>query len=185
VRSDAQVATYQTKRRGEPEPTTMSFSWEDAQRAGVTGKDNWRKYPAAMLRARCITALARAVYPDLAMGIYDPDELGDVTPAPGNYEVVATDLPQAPREDTEAFENAIAKLAECSTVGQVNAVAKAIAAAHKAGRLTDTQLEGLKVSVASKRVLLGAKAAVPPPPASEPRAEDDGPNHDREPGEEG
>jgi hypothetical protein len=183
VRSDAQVATYQTKRRGEPEPTTMSFSWEDAQRAGVTGKDNWRKYPAAMLRARCITALARAVYPDLAMGIYDPDEIGDVTPAPGNYEVVATDLPQSPKEDTEAFGNALDKLAECATVGQVNAVAKQIAAAHKAGRLTDAQLEGLKVAVASKRASLAKPAPEPPP--SEPRAEDDGPSHDREPGEEG
>jgi hypothetical protein len=83
VESTDQIATYETQRRGEPKPTKMSFSWADAQRAGVTGKDNWRKYPAAMLRARCITALARAVYPDLAMGIYDPDELSpEASPAP-------------------------------------------------------------------------------------------------------
>lgn len=88
-----------------------------------------------------------------------------------------------PAPDPEAFENAYAKLAECVTVGQVNAVAKQIAAAHKAGRLTDTQLEGLKVSVASKRASLSKPAPEPPP--SEPRAEDDGPAHEREPGEEG
>ena len=75
VTSTDKVATYETQRLGEPEPTRMSFTWEDATRAQVTGKDNWKKYPAAMLRARCISALARAVYPDLAMGLYDPDEL--------------------------------------------------------------------------------------------------------------
>src|SRR5690606_1638755 len=34
-------------------------------------------HPAAMLRARASAALARAVYPDVAMGIYDPDEALD------------------------------------------------------------------------------------------------------------
>ena len=31
-------------------------------------------YPAAMLRARCSAALLRAVYPDLALGVYEQDE---------------------------------------------------------------------------------------------------------------
>jgi hypothetical protein len=92
VESSDRVATYETHRAGEPSPTRMSFSWEDAQRAGATNKDNWRKYPAAMLRARCITALARAVYPDLLMGIYDPEEMERAPAARGNYEVV-TEMP--------------------------------------------------------------------------------------------
>lgn len=81
--STEKVATYETHRRGHPKPTRMSFTWEDATRAGVVGKDNWRKYPAAMLRARCIMALARAVYPDCLLSVYDPDELN----APSNGHV--------------------------------------------------------------------------------------------------
>src|SRR5690606_17440997 len=45
--------------------------------AGLTGRQNWKAHPAAMLRARASAALARAVYPDVAMGIYDPDEALD------------------------------------------------------------------------------------------------------------
>lgn len=74
VESTAQLACYETLRVDEPEPTKMTWTFEQATKAGLTGKDNWRKYPDAMLRARCSAYLARAVYPDLAMGMYDPDE---------------------------------------------------------------------------------------------------------------
>lgn len=73
--STPERAVYETKRTGDPAATTMEFSIEDAKRAGLAG-DNWRKYPAAMLRARCLSAICRAVFPDLCLGLYDPDELG-------------------------------------------------------------------------------------------------------------
>jgi hypothetical protein len=73
VKSDDKVATYETERRGEG-VTQMSFTIEQAQRARLGG-DNWQKFPAAMLRHRCATALARAVYPDLMLGVYEKDEL--------------------------------------------------------------------------------------------------------------
>jgi hypothetical protein len=81
VVSTNELATYATERIGESE-TRMSFSIKDAQTAGVTGKDNWRKYPAAMLRARCIAALSRAVYPDLLMGIYETGESEEIAATP-------------------------------------------------------------------------------------------------------
>ena len=68
-------ATYTTRRKGDTEPTTLTWTIEQAQRAGLTGGTGWRSYPEAMLRARCAAALARIVYPDLVAGIYDPDEL--------------------------------------------------------------------------------------------------------------
>lgn len=82
--SDATRATYATKRVGDPKPTSLSFTLEEAKTAGLNG-DNWRKFPAAMLRARALSAICRAVYPDLILGVYDPDELAearDVTPPP-------------------------------------------------------------------------------------------------------
>lgn len=74
VESTGKIATYETQRMHETK-TKMSFTIEQAQAAGVANKDNWKKYPDAMLRARCIAALARAVYPDLLMGIYETDEI--------------------------------------------------------------------------------------------------------------
>jgi hypothetical protein len=79
AKSDDRIATYVTERKGEGQ-TEMSFTMEQAKNAGLGG-DNWRKYPAAMLRARASLALARAVYPDLMLGVYDPDEVPAEPPA--------------------------------------------------------------------------------------------------------
>jgi hypothetical protein len=75
VESSATQAAYETLRDGEPAPTRMTFTFKEAQAAGLTGRGPWKAYPAAMLRARCSAALARAVYPDVVGGVYDPDEL--------------------------------------------------------------------------------------------------------------
>lgn len=87
VESTNELAIYETKRREEPEPTRMQWSIEDAKRAKLTGNPTWGNFPAAMLRARCSSALARAVYPDVVGGLYDPDEMQpghavDITPTP-------------------------------------------------------------------------------------------------------
>lgn len=104
----AQVATFETKRQGDPKPTRLSFTIQQAQLAGLTGGDNWRKYPDAMLRARALSGICRLVYPDLLLGVYDPDELApetfsppperDVTPAP------RPELRVEPIEDGEIVE---------------------------------------------------------------------------------
>ncbi len=80
VESTDQRAVCETKRVGAPKPTTLVWTAQQAQAAGLTGKDNWRKYPAAMLLARCQSALARAVYPDIVTGVYDPEEAEDFKP---------------------------------------------------------------------------------------------------------
>jgi hypothetical protein len=169
VESTDKVARYETHRRGEPAPTAMAFSWEDAQRAGVTGKDNWKKYPAAMLRARCITALARAVYPDLAMGIYDPDE---VTPEPvprGPARVLHQEPTPAPKSEPKAngraFQGLCDRVDEAETVTTLNAIARDVSRAHKVGAITAEELESLKNAVVRKRGLIGAA----PAPKSQPR----------------
>lgn len=68
----------ETKRIGSPKAERFEYTLEDAKGAGLLAKDNWRKHPADMLAARCSMRAARKVYPDLAMNIYDPDELQDV-----------------------------------------------------------------------------------------------------------
>lgn len=64
-----------------PGQDATEFRWtmQDAQRAGLVNKDNWRKYPRAMLRNRALAEASRGIFPDATMGLYDPDELGAVT----------------------------------------------------------------------------------------------------------
>jgi hypothetical protein len=82
IESTADHATVETHRIGAPQPQRLTYSMTDAKAAGLTNKDTWRQHPAAMLRARAKAALARDVYPDLLMGLYDPDELGESKPEP-------------------------------------------------------------------------------------------------------
>ncbi len=62
---------------------TLTWTMEDAQRAGLAGKDNWRKYPRPMLYNRCMTEGARMFCPQLFAGIraYDPEEMEGISPA--------------------------------------------------------------------------------------------------------
>jgi len=76
VRSDEKECTIAAKRPNGKE-SIFTFTLEDAKRAQLLGKSSWTQYPAAMLRARCISAMARAVFPDALMGAsYTPEELG-------------------------------------------------------------------------------------------------------------
>lgn len=96
IRSTNEVCEVEAGRPGQ-QATRFSFTMADAKAAGLLGKDNWRKYPAAMLRARCLAAAARATFPDVLLGVYDPDELGAVTDEEGG--VVTLPVQPAPASD--------------------------------------------------------------------------------------
>lgn len=76
IRSDHEVAEYAYKRRSWSEYRRFSFTIEQARKAGITNNPNWTKYPAAMLRARCVSAIARIAFPDSIGGMYTPEEMG-------------------------------------------------------------------------------------------------------------
>ena len=54
---------------------TATFTWEDAKRAGLTGKDNWKKWPTEMLYWRAVAKGVRRIAPEAVMGLYTPEEL--------------------------------------------------------------------------------------------------------------
>jgi hypothetical protein len=56
---------------------------EMAHRLGFTKKENWRNYPRAMLRARCISEGIRTVFPACVAGVYTPEEVQDFSPPKG------------------------------------------------------------------------------------------------------
>lgn len=55
----------------------ITWTFEQAKNAGLTGKDNWKNYPRAMLRARCIAEGIRAVYPAAIGGMMVSEEAQD------------------------------------------------------------------------------------------------------------
>jgi hypothetical protein len=92
VHTDNEGCTIRYVRPGYDVPAEYSFTIADAQRAGLSG-DNWRKYPAAMLRARCISAVAKMAFPDTVSGMYTPDELGaDVSVSEDGMTIISSDV---------------------------------------------------------------------------------------------
>lgn len=76
--TDATKATIEVTVPGQP-AQRLTFSAEDAKAAGLWGQGNWKTYPAAMLRARAISAAIRAFCPEAIGGsVYESDS-GELT----------------------------------------------------------------------------------------------------------
>jgi hypothetical protein len=74
-----------------PQGGSIIVAWTLAQAkaAGLTGKDVWKQYPRAMLRARVISEGIRTVYPGVSVGAYTPEEIEDFNAKPPVREVKA------------------------------------------------------------------------------------------------
>lgn len=73
-----EAATARGKRADTGDEMSVTWTLEDAQRAGLSGKGNWTKYPGSMLWARAVSQLVRMLFPDALLGVtYTPDEMGD------------------------------------------------------------------------------------------------------------
>jgi hypothetical protein len=66
-----------------PSSTPLKVEWtiERATKAGLTSKDNWKKYPRQMLSARVASEGCRATAPGSTGGMYTPEEVADFEPA--------------------------------------------------------------------------------------------------------
>lgn len=80
------------KRKGWEKYQTFTWTIEEAKAAKLTGKDVWQMYPPAMLRARCISAMARAAFPDTVGGMYTHEEAGAEVDVK-NGEIVVVERP--------------------------------------------------------------------------------------------
>ena len=100
VGGDDKSVTYVTKRRGDPEPTTLTYTYAQAQRAGLVGSNTWKAHTEAMLRARCAAGLARAMYPDHVAGMYTPDEVEEAESDRGGTVETPSARPQPPATNT-------------------------------------------------------------------------------------
>lgn len=59
------------------EPSVFSFTIGDAEAAGLLNNSTWKKYPRAMLHARCVSEMCRSLFPDAIAGVsYTSEEMG-------------------------------------------------------------------------------------------------------------
>jgi hypothetical protein len=71
---DAVIGTFTHAAGG-----SVTIRW-DLERAKKAGVQNLQKFPAAMMRARCISEGVRTVYPGVIVGMYTPEEVSAFAP---------------------------------------------------------------------------------------------------------
>lgn len=135
----------------------VDWSIDRAKKAGLTGKDTWKQYPRAMLRARVISEGIRTVYPGVLSGMYAPEEVRDMP----HEERDITPQPAAPVElarfDPDAADAKIAQFTDVTEMriwlaGQRNA---------NGWRPGDGPYEMLKAACAERAKVI-AKPTIPP-----------------------
>lgn len=95
--------TYVTLRQGYEQPARYTYTLVDATHAGLMGSEFWQRYPGAMCRARALSFICRAHYPDLVGGFYDPVELLQGLTDPGSV-VPPAHTDHHPEQDLEREE---------------------------------------------------------------------------------
>lgn len=92
------------RRRGAHEWTTVLWTIDRAKSLGLTGKQNWKAQPQAMLIARATSELARLIAADAILGIgYTAEEIVDGT---GSVPATATTAPPEGSNGTAAPDDA-------------------------------------------------------------------------------
>src|SRR4029077_16390834 len=86
------------RRQGTDRVGRVTWTLDDAKRAGLAGQPNWRTYPAEMLRARASAALARAMFADVTLGIPAVEEVDDQTDNGPALEVAPEPPPKTTRK---------------------------------------------------------------------------------------
>lgn len=74
------ICVIEAKRPG-GKTHTFKYDSDDARAAGLLGRQQWKQYPRAMMRSRCVSEMARSLFPDAIMGCsYTPDEISADAP---------------------------------------------------------------------------------------------------------
>ena len=100
------VAAVKGRRGDNGDEITITFTIEMAERAGLTGKRNWRQYPEAMLWARALSMLSRMLFADVfaVTHAYTADELGSGTDQPTIPATVVNETLPEIRDDPDPFD---------------------------------------------------------------------------------
>ena len=170
---DGATAYCRVKRKGGPEQV-RSFSMEDAQRAGLTGKQGpWTQYPKRMRQMRARAFALRDVFPDVLRGMPVAEELQDMAatgqPA-GERHMGAAEVVQ-PEWPADRWAAGLAKWVDGIVSGKP--IADVLAWLGSKGKVTAEQEKQLRDEVA-KRQSAGAAPAGAAANGTGPAADADG-----------
>jgi len=76
AKSNDNMCILHGKRADNGDTCTVSFSIEDAKRAGIYA-NSWLKYPGDMCYNRCVSKIKRRLFSDIGMNMYENDEVRD------------------------------------------------------------------------------------------------------------
>lgn len=116
---------------------TIEWDMARAKKSGLDGKDNWRKYPRQMLRARTISEGVRTVCPGVTAGLYTPEEIQDQPPEKdmGNAEVVSQYISEDQQIELRALVDAAGvSIADFCAAGQCESLDKLLAANYEGAK---------------------------------------------------
>jgi hypothetical protein len=88
-------ATFSHPQGGE---VTINWTLARATKAGLGGKDMWKKYPRQMLRSRVVSEGVRTVCPNATSGLYVPEEVRDFGSDSTPSDTPATPEPKRARD---------------------------------------------------------------------------------------
>ncbi len=99
LQHDAEACRAVFAAPGLAKPVTVTWTMEDAKRAGLAGKSGpWQQYPRQMLRARVISEGIRMAMPAVVVGLYAPEEVQDFV-RPAQVVEAIVEPPKAPAND--------------------------------------------------------------------------------------
>jgi len=75
---DASKCILEGKRSDNGDTFSSTFTYEEAQRAGLTNRQVWKTYTEDMLYARAMSRLARRLFPDVIGSSYVEGEIRDI-----------------------------------------------------------------------------------------------------------
>jgi hypothetical protein len=164
VESTDEKCVMEAQRVGQTK-RTMSFTMADAKKAGLADSHMYHKFPKAMLRARCTSAICKAVFPDLTQGLYDSDS-GELTNGEPPEGLLPEEEPLPEKDITPVATEAAPKEKKAKKTKEAPSPTPAVAAAfglmpeEQLRKLTNQQLTE-KISIATDWLYAAGNAAEP------------------------
>lgn len=139
ITGDDTYATAHLIRADDPDFTyEVTWTLDRAKTAGLAGKGVWKSYPAAMLRSRAITEVARMGASDALYGvIYTPEEVGAEVDADGEPTAPTPPAPMpaaAPAPEPEVVDAEVVEEADGITAPQLKKMGALMREAGLTGR---------------------------------------------------
>jgi hypothetical protein len=139
IESDTEHCTITLRRKnskGVIDTVVSTFTIEDAARAKLTGKDNWKAYPQRMLKARALSYACNDLFPDAMIGLLSVEEAKDIPKVNAKQELIIDMETKAIDLNSDSPE----AVTETEPVNEILEIKKAISAMLT--KMVETNLDG-------------------------------------------